>query len=923
MSEKSPVVESLNAIAGAVGRNTLDGANLNGWHKRETNVDTAVFSYSRDFACLWGLQEGQRGLHDIVGGLAEAQVAGEFTLVIVWDGMPQDSSSDGVAASRYVTPYDWALALSVALSRRKWVVGDFHPKLQMLILDIRSDQGSASFMKQSFFAFHNALPWVQDYRPVMVGEGSMAEAAVFGLDCDTFALLRQAIPPGRCDAERLISDLLQPKCVVTTFSDDSGWADGLDAVVESWKQQFLRTGDHHAVANLTAPLVLAAGLPADVREYTQQLIEQKALPRRALRELLQQADLLNIKEKASGGGSPVSLLSRDGGVFGRCKDVRFLLVDDQYRLGYHHILAYTLFGTGYNPNDANEKGHSWYYTQQNHASLSCMVNADALLAVLKIQKPVEDWSLPRCLDVPDGDVLLLDLRLWEEKRDDLRRTFMKDVVTACRYLGADTLDDPVFRRAFQAAEALAENKEASEIPALTLLPLLLSHYDPSLPIILFSSTHQREVIEMVSHRPNIITNFAKPVLSRYEKALTPEPMINNLRDALQQAIGLHEVRIVWNRIINTDWKEAPAIQVLSGAAAFDRETYNGKDDNKTHAPSIKGNTLKKVMAEWYVHYIQTGCYYDFASVPYEFIEGCLTPTHIASHFTNPGFDVVTKGNSVSTDMGHRNQIARVLQNIRNRKVHGHVHPFERGKPTSEWRLSAILEFMLLLDYVEARKSSADKSGVEQLYKNAWKLVWNAKKSLGLKPRKPQGISSHDDIPWFLFVLYSSAFSIYRSQQGEEIYVARESYKVLKKIVAFSKPSPTRWGDSSTSGQDTKKASRTDQQEKHKKDRFAKRKATRPLARAGTNRQMQNKDATVKKAGMGADILEMRETGSLKAEITVVRDGKVVACVCSKRKLEGEITAPRNRLSGLSKGECVQVRLSSILPVTFTLVEDSD
>ncbi|MEQ1887496.1 MAG: hypothetical protein ABL967_20735 [Bryobacteraceae bacterium] len=87
-----------------------------------------------------------------------------------------------------------------------------------------------------------------------------------------------------------------------------------------------------------------------------------------------------------------------------------------------------------------------------------------------------------------------------------------------------------------------------ELAALTLFPLLLSLADPSLPIVIFSSTHQLEAVHAFADRPNVITCFSKPIVTGYAGAHAGAAAVDGLIQALQQAATLCRVRPVWRSI---------------------------------------------------------------------------------------------------------------------------------------------------------------------------------------------------------------------------------------------------------------------------------------------------------------------------------------------------------------------------------------
>ena len=157
--------------------------------------------------------------------------------------------------------------------------------------------------------------------------------------------------------------------------------------------------------------MLASGLPERLRKKALEKISEGSLMRRALISTLREIGFL---ETSSHGPSRDTggLLSSysNGGVFGRLKDIRFVLVDDHFDLGYDHVLAFILFG-----GSSAEGG-----------SLTCHKNPDWLIDHLNTLSPIGDWTQPRYLFNNECDVLFLDLRLWEEQGNSLSETIKKD-----------------------------------------------------------------------------------------------------------------------------------------------------------------------------------------------------------------------------------------------------------------------------------------------------------------------------------------------------------------------------------------------------------------------------------------------------------------------------------------------------------------
>jgi hypothetical protein len=119
-------------------------------------------------------------------------------------------------------------------------------------------------------------------------------------------------------------------------------------------------------------------------------------------------------------------------------------------------------------------------------------------------------------------VLFLDLRLFRStatgQATEAERAFYHGLAS----FGLRLLDsrrslpwiDDEEREALRNELRQASNSAATGLaPPETLLPRILSLLDPTLPIVIFSSTHRTEFIEPFRNFGNIITNFHKPVLT--------------------------------------------------------------------------------------------------------------------------------------------------------------------------------------------------------------------------------------------------------------------------------------------------------------------------------------------------------------------------------------------------------------------------
>ena len=649
------------------------------------NTAYEVFSYKNPghFRKLWGLNFADPAQDSITTQLkcwAKKYNGQELTIAIVWDGMPTDQG-DPLNVSGFVSPHDWVLAASWLIYENSCLQD---MKLRVLILNV--EHSASSFASRSLFAFQNALPWIQDYRVV----SSDAEAKKCFDEISQWAWgtrLRQAFPLEIRDLEIFVKDLLCPSRILTTYSDDDlERKHYIELTRELWKQNLLNAGTRHSVANLVAPTVLASGLPGGLRKKALEKISEGSLMRRALISTLREIGFL---ETSSHGPSRDTggLLSRySNGVFGRLKDIRFVLVDDHFDLGYHHVLGYTLFGEGYDSTNDTVQDDSWCRRHRGH-SLNCYKNLECLLECLNNIDRVDDWRKPRYLFGCKYDVLLLDLRLWEDGNKEKHKEPMKRIVkVAKRLLGDPPEPEKVsveFRRAFEAAKEASCNSDKFSPQALTLLPLLLSYIDRTLPIVLFTSSHQRVVSEMLRHRPNVITSFAKPLVSGYGEAISPLDSIRSLEEAIEKALDLHEARIAWGRICNLSPEEST------------EDIYWRRDGQCAEPVTLSWNDPdpKYRLADMFETCVFGESIYESLVQPWEFLE---------SEAVNQCPRVRDWNLDIQDSRGY---LARGIKEVRNAKTHGDL---DRDRFTSpQARQVAVLQILFLLDFIEGNYREQD------------------------------------------------------------------------------------------------------------------------------------------------------------------------------------------------------------------------
>ena len=598
-----------------------------------------VVSYREDFNYLWNLRKGTTASNKFSPSRAEGEIfdwvrseagAEGRILVLVWDGMPTSEEST-INVGDYVTPYDWSIAFSWNIfskwseNRSQPSSSKLHlPELRLVFLDLKSQEHSGSFGHKVFPALGQAVPWVQSYR---VLNSECIELAVLPCeDTGAFARLRSVVPAGAFGAECLLRDLVDPQRILSIYEaqEDRDRGVVLRALVELWMNQLVRPNNRHHVGNLVSPMLLAKGLDrpsSSLREVAIQTIEREAPLRRALSTLLEWIELVRQTDSGPHVSSEGLLSGKtdDKDLFDRRNNLVFLLIDDQYELGYNHVLGFVLFGNRYNQ-DSIENGPHWAFILPQVATLHCEKTIEHLLKRLDQFGKIKNWNAVRFADL-SCDILLLDLRLWTDSSE--QKKFMKLIVDACQSLGADkTIKDAVFLTAFEAAQTTAETGELECVEAIVLLPLLLSYIDPSIPIILFSSTHQTFVLQMVAHRPNIITTFTKPILDGYTETRTPSDYVGDLVRALRKAIDMHEARLVW--------RELAKVYETSKAGPLLMRVRHILSNGRPLEYTVTSEAIENLASE-YLHSLATARFADSLMVPSNWLEGLnLEPYRPAS-----------------------------------------------------------------------------------------------------------------------------------------------------------------------------------------------------------------------------------------------------------------------------------------------------
>lgn len=713
-SENTPIVEALlRVMTASQHKDEVRAANPHDSRCFLASACTCptrilVASYREHFHPLWA-RSAPTGSRSLGEWLLASRGTKERTIVVI-DDRPAQPGPHQILVSDHVTPYDWAVAVSLWATAPLWAaqagVGardalgevavldrDSIPVLRILLVTPEHSLATRSPSRLRFAAVAPCLPWIQGYGAL--GNEEKRETMLTALpdpgkDRESFSYLRPAVPLGTFGFEDLIADLSDTNRINDLHSLAKDGQDyvvaALRAVASTWRADLVGPDVRHAVANYLAPLLLAEALPEGggrtLRSSVMKSIDASQPEREALRRLSGLVGLhatpLRSADVPKGG-----LLRRPLDLPFFPEEPNFLLIDDQFDLGYAGILGALLFGD--NVASVLHKDAATLALPKA-GRLECLRGAEPLLEELA-REPVADWRAPRIVSWRGDDLagVFLDLRLWTSRKDAVN--VQTRVLQVAECIGTTAIGDPRIDCAMAAVRA----GRADSIEAMTLLPLLLSHYDSSLPIILFSSTHQRDVVEALGHRSNIITTFSKPLLSGYR---TAGEELRLLVLAIEEALLLLPSRYLWNRLVEL------------------RTLRRGKWDFPNNVETVRV-TLAQIVWRYLIgHRAQ-----DFFSVPWEYLEARLG-------WSCPTLETYETGNRKGK-AGARKEAMRdwlseggarpvldAIEQFRNRKTHGVGWALSRDDESVGVATASIL-CALLLDILDG--------GVNRIGKREQKL----------------------------------------------------------------------------------------------------------------------------------------------------------------------------------------------------------
>jgi len=330
--------------------------------------------------------------------------------------------------------------------------------------------------------------------------------------------------------------------------------------------------ERHAVSNLIGPMILLGRAPTlgSYQEKTNGARPADHLS--AFKTILEVCGLIPksdaaplISAKEPGNSRPLCSLS----------NAKIILLDDQWHQGWGEWVCQTL-GLEYLPGPTPSPRPQKVTTD---GSVEVFVASDPewLIERLTLPDSETDKRLTlSLLDPQDGkdEILLLDLRLFSGQRDR-EASFVGKLIPLCsrftRRLHAWQPFEPPELTNVQSWCADPNNldgkpvSEGSDSIARSLLGRLIALTDFSLPILLFSSTGDRDMVKLLEPYGNIISSFSKPrtfsasqtfqaddIVCRFLGALESCERISNARQFLRVvAATADEVRATAKHLLTT------------------------------------------------------------------------------------------------------------------------------------------------------------------------------------------------------------------------------------------------------------------------------------------------------------------------------------------------------------------------------------
>lgn len=503
---------------------------------RSDSPGVQVWDYRDDFSRLWNAVDTAMPDSARSSTASEPVVDLAHHQVIVWVETPPGDCAP-VHTSPYVSPLHWAFC---AHRQQRRVRPDTPIRISVLDLNptVRTDE--RRLWKTVDALRTDVLPWLRLLR------------------------LPDIVAPIEVQASGFVDRVRSVLCPSSLTSQEDGEEYLLDAIRLEFSDPY-GPDDRHAISNIVGPVILLG------REPKSADVPIAAAPHRhALRLLVAECGLIHhdtrtVRPASSVGrnslpaGTSIVLLDdpwRHGWAEAQppyLNDTRIVILDDQWHQGWGEWVCESV-GAGFGPtapdtglpisivrepDSASERGGTEVYAVSSPDWLLERLRQDCRFELtLQDSPPV------------GGEILLLDFRLFAG-HPTAERAFIKELIPLCAkyadakepWKGFSTKDELGPVTAWCNREVPPNATDPELWIGRTFLARLIALADFTLPIVLFSSTSQADVLKAFSGYENIITSFSKPRTFGAVGGGDPQAFERSLLTALESANQIVRARV--------------------------------------------------------------------------------------------------------------------------------------------------------------------------------------------------------------------------------------------------------------------------------------------------------------------------------------------------------------------------------------------
>ena len=462
---------------------------------------TRIYSWREDFEALWFLSDNATPVDD--------------PTIIIWDGWPDREAQEVIPIENYLTPVDWAAGNSIRHGRQCAEDQDSVFLSRVVIVNCHPDYSVNTPAMKFYESFRAAVPWIE---VLDVDEGLPAISAAV--------------------------NTLAEKCCVKRLE--------LDTLARYWTVGLLKTenpGDHHALANILGPVMLLGATTGAVLHRT--LVQLMAWLGICKQNNMDsppfgivwgnEADLTVKLETVIRYKTKVRAFQGND-IEDEDDQVTILLLDDcAFKHKWSEVLCKGLGISIVDPPTRIRQESMWLVgkDEARKIRLLAMDSPSAFLDLIEAEG-LNRHTFSFTLAGESIDMLFLDLRLFQHSAATDEADFFQRLLNMRHEPMTPSSDAKAWIDGILTTTARRETGEY--VQALTLFPKLLTQIDFSLPIVLFSSTGRREIIETLKPYDSIITSFEKP---RLDAGLSGDLVANtsaHLREAFDRALSFVTAR---------------------------------------------------------------------------------------------------------------------------------------------------------------------------------------------------------------------------------------------------------------------------------------------------------------------------------------------------------------------------------------------